>query len=112
MTSLPGFEARYRFLFNPIRYTSLGLAVCEAMLLGMPVVGIASTEMATAVENGVSGLCGHRHRQADRPHAAPAARPRPGQEAGRRGAGLRAQRRFTIDRFVADWNDAFSLVTG
>src|SRR5574337_1049449 len=32
---LAQFEARYRFLFNPIRYTSLGLAVCEAMLLGM-----------------------------------------------------------------------------
>jgi hypothetical protein len=27
---LPAFEARYRFFFNPIRYTSLGLAVCEA----------------------------------------------------------------------------------
>ncbi len=27
------FEARYRFFFNPIRYTSLGLAVCEAMMI-------------------------------------------------------------------------------
>ncbi len=53
--ALPAFSARYRFFFNPIRYTSLGLAVCEAMLLGMPVIGLATTEMATVIENGVSG---------------------------------------------------------
>src|SRR5262249_22926405 len=52
---LPAFEARYRFFFNPIRYTSLGLAVCEAMMVGMPILGLATTEMVTAVENGVSG---------------------------------------------------------
>src|SRR5262249_9632375 len=52
---LPAFEARYRFFFNPIRYTSLGLAVLEAMMVGMPVVGLATTEMVTVVENGVSG---------------------------------------------------------
>lgn len=52
---LPAFMCRYRFLFNPIRYTSLGLAVCEAMTLGLPVVGLATTEMATAVVNDVSG---------------------------------------------------------
>ncbi|MBI4300390.1 MAG: glycosyltransferase, partial [Chloroflexi bacterium] len=52
---LPAFAARYRFFFNPTRYTSLGLAVCEAMMLGMPIVGLATTEMATVVENGVSG---------------------------------------------------------
>ena len=45
----------YRFFFNPIRYTSLGLAVCEAMMIGMPIIGLATTEMATAVVNGVNG---------------------------------------------------------
>ncbi|MDQ4077194.1 MAG: glycosyltransferase family 1 protein, partial [Chloroflexota bacterium] len=52
---LPAFEARYRFFFNPIRYTSLGLAVCEAMMVGMPIIGLATTEMVTVVENDVSG---------------------------------------------------------
>jgi NAD(P)-dependent dehydrogenase (short-subunit alcohol dehydrogenase family) len=47
---LPAFAARYRFFFNPIRYTSLGLAGCEAMMLGMPIIGLATTEMVTAVE--------------------------------------------------------------
>src|SRR5579883_2107735 len=52
---LAAFEARYRFFFHPIRWTSLGLAVVEAMMLGMPVVGLATTELATVIENGVSG---------------------------------------------------------
>src|SRR5262245_44889067 len=53
---LPAFEARYRFFYNPIRYTSLGLAVLEAMTVGMPAVGLATTELVTVVENGVSGF--------------------------------------------------------
>lgn len=53
---LPRFISRYRFFFNPIRYTSLGLAVCEAMMIGIPVVGLATTEMPTVIENGVSGF--------------------------------------------------------
>src|SRR5690606_38680362 len=37
-------ERHYRFHFSPIRYSSLGLAICEAMMLGMPIVGLATTE--------------------------------------------------------------------
>jgi hypothetical protein len=108
---LPAFVARYRFFFHPIRYTSLGLAACEAMTLGMPVVALATTEMATVVDNGVSGwidtnvdrLVGHMRRLL----ADPA-------EARRLGDGARrtAQERFAIDRFVADWDATFRLVTG
>lgn len=53
--AIHAFAARHRFFFNPIRYTSLGLAVCEAMMLGMPVVGLATTEMVRTVQNDVSG---------------------------------------------------------
>ena len=53
---LAAVECRHRFFFNPIRYTSLGLAVCEAMMLGIPVVGLATTEMTTVIENGRSGF--------------------------------------------------------
>jgi hypothetical protein len=92
----------YRAFFNPIRYTSLGLAVCEAMALGLPVVGLATTEMATAVRNGVNGyvetdpakLVVHLRRLlADR------------DEAAELSAGARrvAAERFGIERFVADW---------
>ena len=107
---LPAFQARYRFLFNPIRYTSLGLAVCEAMMLGMPVVALATTEHATVVENGVSGyadtdverLIERMRELLDDPEAA--------RRLGE-GARARARERFGIERFVRDWNDALAGVT-
>ena len=108
---LPAFAARYRFLFNPIRYTSLGLAVCEAMAAGVPIVGLATTEMSTAVENGVSGyvdtrvdvVVGHMRRLlADL------------EEARRLSGGARrsARERFGLARFVADWEDVLAEATG
>ncbi|MDB5119091.1 MAG: glycosyltransferase [Sphingobacteriales bacterium] len=53
---LPEFIRKYRFFFNPIRYTSHGLAVCEAMMLGIPVIGMATTEMPTVITNNVNGF--------------------------------------------------------
>ncbi|MCF0055041.1 glycosyltransferase family 4 protein [Dyadobacter sp. CY356] len=53
---LPEFISHYRFFFNPIRYTSFGLAVCEAMLTGMPVVALATTEYVTVIKDGESGF--------------------------------------------------------
>jgi hypothetical protein len=104
-------EGHYRFIFNPIRYTSLGLAICEAMTIGMPIVGLATTEMATAIENGISGyvdtnidhLVEHMRRLLDNPL-----------EAKRLGAGarLRALQRFNIERFADDWNATFASVIG
>jgi hypothetical protein len=106
---LPAFAARYRFLFNPIRYTSLGLAVLEAMAVGLPVVGLATTEMATAVENGVSGWVGTdvarlvaRMRELlDDPNMA--------RRLGE-GARRRAESRFGIDRFARDWEAVLAWV--
>lgn len=106
---LPAFAADYRFFFNPIRYTSMGLAVIEAMMIGMPIVGLATTEMATAVENGVSGyvdtdvnkLVAHMRRLIDDPAHA---------RALGEGARRRARERFSIERFVADWNSALQMV--
>jgi hypothetical protein len=108
---LPAFEARYRFFFNPIRYTSLGLSVCEAMMIGMPVIGLATTEMVTVVENGVSGCLdtdvGRLVEHMRRLLADPAEARRLG-EGGRR----HARQRFNIGRFVRDWDEAFALVAG
>ena len=107
---LPALAARYRFLFNPIRYTSLGLAVCEAMMVGLPVIGLATTEMVTVVENGVSGyvdtdvnkLIEVMRRLLDNLA-----------EATMLGEGARkqARSRFGIERFTRDWDEAFALVT-
>lgn len=49
---LNAFTARYRFLLNPIRHTSFGLSVCEAMMAGMPIVSLATTEYANILRNG------------------------------------------------------------
>lgn len=108
---LPAFMSRYRFLFNPIRYTSLGLAVCEAMMLGIPVVGLATTEMATTIENGVSGYV---YNDVARLTEAMRVLLRDPVTARRLGAGARAAalERFNIDRFVRDWGRAFAQVTG
>jgi glycosyltransferase involved in cell wall biosynthesis len=107
---LAPFEARYRFFFNPIRYTSLGLAVIEAMMVGMPIIGLRTTEMATAIENGVSGytntnlsiLIEHMHALLKHPN-----------EARWLGENARcyAMERFNIERFISDWDSAFRLVT-
>lgn len=52
---LPEFVSRYRFFFNPIRWTSLGLAILEAMMVGIPVVGMATTELPSVIKNESSG---------------------------------------------------------
>ena len=106
---LPELAARYRFFFNPIRYTSLGLAVIEAMMIGLPIVAFATTEMATVVKNGETGyidtsldrLVGHMQTLLEAPA-----------EARRLGKAARAyaRERFRIERFVADWNAAFAAV--
>ena len=49
-------EAEHRFFFNPIRYTSLGLSIIEAMMVGLPIVGFATTELATVIEGGRQGF--------------------------------------------------------
>ncbi|RZI40268.1 glycosyltransferase family 1 protein [Herbaspirillum sp. HC18] len=107
---LPAFSARYRFFFNPIRYTSLGLAVIEAMMIGMPIVALATTEMATVVRNGITGY-------ADTDVSALIERMRDliGNPAHARRLGEDARRyareRFGIERFADDWDRTFRFVT-
>ena len=108
--SLPGVMAAHRFFFNPIRWTSLGLAIIEAMMVGLPVVGLATTELVTVIRNGENGYIDTR------PDALVVAMRRlladPGlaREIGARGMRT-AQQRFGIDRFIADWMDALASVT-
>ena len=107
---LPALEARYRFYFSPVRYTSLPLAVIEAMHLGMPIVALATTELPHAMVDGVSGFIDvrpevliERMREllADRELAA------------RLGRAARevARERFGIERFVRDWDEVLRRVT-
>ncbi len=108
---LAAFAARYRFFFHPIRYTSLGLAVLEAMTLGMPVVGLATTELATVIENGVSGFIDTDPDRLIEPMrqllADPVEARRLGEEARRC-----AVERFGIARFARAWEETFARVAG
>ena len=87
------------------------MALCEAMMIGMPVVGLATTELPTVLENGRSGIVhtnperlieGARELLKDRSLAA------------RLGAAAReiALERFSIARFTRDWEAAFRDVIG
>lgn len=108
---LPAFAAQYRFFFHPVRYTSLGLAVCEAMMLGLPIVGLATTELVTVVENGVSGYVETNIDRLIERMQELIANP----DLAHRlsvGAKKQAQQRFNIQRFTRDWDAAFLSVAG
>lgn len=108
---LPAFAAQYRFFFHPVRYTSLGLAVCEAMMLGLPVIGLATTELVTVVENGVSGYVDTNIDRLIESMQELIANP----DLAHRlsiGAKKQAQQRFNIQRFTRDWDAAFLSVAG
>ena len=108
---LPEFIARYRFFFNPIRWTSLGLAIIEAMMVGLPIVGLATTELVTVIRNGESGFLDTEPLALVEPMREliddPAAARRMGQKAR-----AYAEERFGIIRFAREWEETFALVTG
>jgi hypothetical protein len=108
---LPRFISRYRFFFNPIRWTSLGLAIIEAMMIGLPIVGLATTELVTVIKNGESGFLETDPTHLVEPiHALLEDRAL----AGKLGARARdyALERFGIGRFAREWETTFAEVTG
>jgi glycosyltransferase involved in cell wall biosynthesis len=107
----PAFAAQYRFFFSPIRHTSLGLSICEAMTIGMPVIGLATSELATVIENGVTGYIDTEPERLVPYMQALIESPYLARRLGENAHEL-ALRRFGIDRFVADWMETFDSVTG
>jgi glycosyltransferase involved in cell wall biosynthesis len=108
---LPAFESRYRFYFHPVRWTSLGLSLIEAMHVGMPIVALATTEVPTIIEDGISGIAstdpsrlieGMRELLRD---------PGLAEELGRAGQAV-ARERFSIERFARDWTAALERIVG
>lgn len=108
---LARFMAAYRFYFHPVRYTSLGLSLCEAMTVGLPVVGLATTELPAIVHDGIDGfvhtdparLVEDMRELLDDPGLA--------HEVGAAGRAT-ALERFSIDRFVRDWDRLLRDVCG
>jgi hypothetical protein len=105
---LHGEMARRRVYLHPIRWTSLGLSLIEAMHLGMPVVALGTTEAheavpaaAGVVSTKVDVLAGTMRRLVADPD-----------EARERGAAARAAalERYGLERFLADWDEVLEEV--
>jgi glycosyltransferase involved in cell wall biosynthesis len=101
--------ARRRVYLHPIRWTSLGLSLIEAMQLGMPVVALATTEapeavppQAGVVSTRVDVLAGALRGFVNEPERA--------REAGR-AARAAALERFGLERFLNDWDELLEEVT-
>jgi hypothetical protein len=100
--------ARRRLYLHPIRWTSLGLSLLEAMHLGMPVAALATTEAPAAVPAGagtvssdVEALAGAVRRFVAEPGLA--------REMGRE-ARRAALARHGLERFLRDWDELLDAV--
>jgi hypothetical protein len=109
--ALPALMARYRLYFHPIRYTSFGMAVCEAMLIGLPVVALATTEMPTVIEDGISGFMATDPAVLVDRMRDLLADPGLARAIGRAGRTV-ARERFSIERFGRDWNRVLREAAG
>jgi len=104
------FMARYRCFFSPVRYASLGLSLVEAMLCGLPVVGFAATELPCVITSGRDGYVDTRPARLHEVLRQLLHDPGLAREWGMAGRRT-ALRRFSIDRYVADWNQVFATLT-
>jgi hypothetical protein len=101
--------ARRRVYLHTTRWTSLGLALVEAMQLGMPVVALAATEAVEAVppDAGVLSTDPARLAAAVRGYLAD---PEAARIAGK-AARAYALERYGLARFLADWDRLLAEVT-
>jgi hypothetical protein len=101
-TELHREMARRRVYLHPIRWTSLGLSLIEAMQLGMPVVALATTEAPEAVpaQAGVVSTRVEVLARAIREYVADRER---AERAGR-AAREAALRRYGLERFLEEWD--------
>jgi hypothetical protein len=100
--------ARRRVYLHPIRWTSLGLSLIEAMHLGMPVVALATTEAPEAVPAG-AGVVSTRVDTLAGAAREFIAEPERAREAGR-AARAAALERYGLERFLTDWDDLLTEV--
>jgi len=102
--------ARRRAYLHPIRWTSLGLSLLEAMHLGLPVVALATTEAIQAVppQAGVLSTDVEELRAALRRLVADPAEARERGEIAREAA----LARYGLARFLADWDELLAEVAG
>lgn len=94
--------ARRRLYLHTARWTSLGLSLIEAMMLGMPVVALGATAAPEAVPAGAGVV------SSDPDRLQAGMRRLVADPAAARSTGLRARaaalERFGLDRFLHDWD--------
>jgi glycosyltransferase involved in cell wall biosynthesis len=100
---------RRRLYVHPYRWTSLGLALIEAMHLGMPVVALGTTEAAEAVP-AEAGVVSTDLEVLGRAVRRLAADPDEARAMGR-AARAAAIARYSASRFLADWDRLLDEVT-
>jgi hypothetical protein len=100
--------ARRRLYLHPIRWTSLGLSLLEAMHLGMPVVALGTTEVPAAVP-AEAGVVSTRVDVLSDAIRRLVADPDEAHERGR-AARAAALERYGLERFLARWNDVLEEV--
>ncbi len=101
-SQLHGELARRRVYLHPIRWTSLGLSLIEAMHLGMPIVALATTEVPEAVRNG-TGIISTNVRALIDSLEQLLANPDRCKQLGRN-ARAYARERYGLERFLNDWD--------
>jgi glycosyltransferase involved in cell wall biosynthesis len=106
---LTEFISQYRFFFNPIRYTSLGLSIIEAMMVGLPIVGFATTELVSVINSGDNGFISLNPDELIKHMKLLLKSPELARRVGERGKAY-AERRFAISRFASDWEALFQAV--
>jgi glycosyltransferase involved in cell wall biosynthesis len=101
--------ARRRLYLHPVRWTSLGLSLLEAMHLGMPVVALATTEVTEAVPPG-AGVVSNRIDVLTDAVRDFIADPLHARMVGE-GARAAALARYGLSRFLDDWERLLKEVT-
>jgi hypothetical protein len=100
--------ARRRVYLHPIRWTSLGLSLIEAMHMGMPVVALATTEAPEAVPPAAGTVSTDVRLLAEEVRRL-VADPGLARERGVAGRAA-ALDRYGLERFLADWDDLLEEV--
>lgn len=102
--------ARRRVYVHTTRWTSLGLALIEAMFLGLPIVALATTEVPATVPREAGAVTNDLDAWLE------AIRRLVGDRELARTAGITARgaaiRRHRLERFLADWEAVLGEVAG
>jgi glycosyltransferase involved in cell wall biosynthesis len=98
--------ARRRAYLHPVRWTSLGLSLVEAMHIGMPVVALATTAVGEAVPPG-AGVVSNRIDVLQQALRGLVADPEMARSMGA-AARAHALQHFGLRRFLDDWEALFA----